>query len=47
MFLDSDPGRSLGRTDLKREYTLKTVVALARTQHGGYTRFMLTAEKPQ
>lgn len=48
MFIDTDPDRSLGRTDLiciKKEYTLKTVVELARTQYDGYTRFMLSVEK--
>lgn len=48
MFIDTDPDRSLGRTDviwIKTEYTLKIVAELARTQYDGYTRFMLSAEK--
>lgn len=34
MFIDTDPDRSLGKTDMiwiKKEYTLKAVVELART----------------
>lgn len=47
MFIDTNPDRSLGRTDIwiKKEYTLKIVAELARTQYGGYTRFILSAEK--
>lgn len=48
MFTDIDPDRSLGRTDFiwtKKEYRLKIVVELARTQYGGYKRFMLSAER--